>query len=32
VQGQPIRGCATLDDGDRIRIGSQQFAVEIRSG
>jgi len=32
VQGKRIRGTAALDDGDRIRIGSQEFTVEIRSG
>jgi DNA-binding SARP family transcriptional activator len=32
VQGQRIRGSATLADGDRIRIGSQQFTFEIRPG
>jgi hypothetical protein len=32
VQGKRIRGSATLGDGDRIRIGSREFTVEIRSG
>jgi DNA-binding SARP family transcriptional activator len=32
VQGKRIRGSATLGDGDRIRIGSREFSVEIRSG
>ena len=30
VQQQRIRGSATLADGDRIRIGSHEFTVEIR--
>jgi DNA-binding SARP family transcriptional activator len=30
VQHQRIRGSATLADGDRIRIGSHEFTVEIR--
>jgi SARP family transcriptional regulator, regulator of embCAB operon len=30
VQGQRIRGSATLTDGDRIRIGSHEFTIEIR--
>lgn len=32
VHGKRIRGSATLDDGDRIRIGSQEFTFEIRLG
>jgi SARP family transcriptional regulator, regulator of embCAB operon len=32
VQGKRIRGSATLGDGGRIRIGSREFSVEIRSG
>jgi DNA-binding SARP family transcriptional activator len=32
VHGRRIRGSATLDDGDRIRIGSQEFTFEIRLG
>ena len=32
VHGERIQGTATLDDGDRIRIGSQEFTVEIRCG
>jgi DNA-binding SARP family transcriptional activator len=32
VQGQRIRGSATLADGDRIRIGNQEFTFEIRPG
>jgi SARP family transcriptional regulator, regulator of embCAB operon len=30
VQGKRIRGSATLCDGDRIRIGSEEFTFEIR--
>ncbi len=30
VRGFPIRGSATLEDGDRIRIGDQEFTFEIR--
>ena len=30
VQGQRIRGNATLADGDRIRIGGHEFTFEIR--
>jgi len=32
LHGKRIRGTATLDDGDRIGIGSQQFIFEIRLG
>lgn len=32
VHGKRIRVSATLDDGDRIRIGSQEFTFEIRLG
>ena len=32
VGGQRIRGSATLADGDRVRIGSREFIVEIRPG
>ena len=32
VNGKRIRGTATLDDGDRIGIGSQEFTFEIRLG
>ncbi|MGO8848939.1 FHA domain-containing protein, partial [Mycobacterium sp.] len=32
VQGQRIRGSATLADGDRIRIGNQELTFEIRPG
>jgi pSer/pThr/pTyr-binding forkhead associated (FHA) protein len=32
VHGKRIRGSDTLDDGDRIRIGSQDFTFEIRLG
>jgi DNA-binding SARP family transcriptional activator len=32
VHGKRIRGSATLEDGDRIRIGSQEFTFEIRLG
>ena len=32
VQGQRIRGNATLADGDRIRIGGHEFTFEIRPG
>jgi SARP family transcriptional regulator, regulator of embCAB operon len=32
VHGKRIRGSATLVDGDRVRIGSQEFTFEIRSG
>jgi pSer/pThr/pTyr-binding forkhead associated (FHA) protein len=32
VQGRRIRGSVTLDEGDRIRIGGQEFTVEILSG
>jgi DNA-binding SARP family transcriptional activator len=32
VQGERIRGSATLADGDRIRIGGHEFAFEIRPG
>jgi DNA-binding SARP family transcriptional activator len=30
VHGKRIRGSATLGDGDRIRIGSEEFTFEIR--
>jgi SARP family transcriptional regulator, regulator of embCAB operon len=30
VQGERIRGSATLGDGDRIRIGNQDFSFELR--
>jgi SARP family transcriptional regulator, regulator of embCAB operon len=32
VRGKRIRGSATVGDGDRIRIGSREFTVEIGSG
>jgi pSer/pThr/pTyr-binding forkhead associated (FHA) protein len=32
VRRQPIRGNATLADGDHIRIGSCEFIFEIHSG
>ncbi|GLE51101.1 BTAD domain-containing putative transcriptional regulator [Mycobacterium montefiorense] len=32
VQGNRIRGSASLADGDHIRIGGREFTVEIRSG
>jgi DNA-binding SARP family transcriptional activator len=32
VQGERIRGSATLADGDRIRIGGHEFTFEIRPG
>jgi DNA-binding SARP family transcriptional activator len=32
VEGQRIRGSATLADGDRIRIGGHEFTFEIRPG
>jgi SARP family transcriptional regulator, regulator of embCAB operon len=32
LQGQLIRGSATLGDGDHIKIGGREFTVEIRSG
>jgi pSer/pThr/pTyr-binding forkhead associated (FHA) protein len=32
VHGERIQGTATLDDGDHIRIGGEEFAVEIRCG
>ncbi|WP_156689124.1 BTAD domain-containing putative transcriptional regulator [Mycobacterium sp. Marseille-P9652] len=31
VEGQRIRGSAALADGDRIRIGNQEFCFEMRS-
>jgi hypothetical protein len=30
VQGKRIRGSAILCDGDRIRIGSEEFTFKIR--
>jgi pSer/pThr/pTyr-binding forkhead associated (FHA) protein len=32
VQGQRIRGSASLADGDRIRIGGHEFTFEIGAG
>jgi pSer/pThr/pTyr-binding forkhead associated (FHA) protein len=32
VQGQRIRGSATLADGDHIRIGGHEFTFEVRPG
>ena len=32
VRGKRIRGSVILRDGDQIRIGSQEFTVEILSG
>jgi pSer/pThr/pTyr-binding forkhead associated (FHA) protein len=32
VRGKRIRGSVILGDGDQIRIGSQEFTVEILSG
>jgi pSer/pThr/pTyr-binding forkhead associated (FHA) protein len=32
VQGKRIRGSVILSDGDQLRIGSQEFTVEILSG
>ncbi|CPR10868.1 EmbR protein [Mycobacterium bohemicum DSM 44277] len=32
VRGRRIHGSATLADGDRVRIGNQEFTFEIRSG
>jgi DNA-binding SARP family transcriptional activator len=32
VRGQRIRGSATLADGDRVRVGSHEFIVEILPG